>query len=124
MASHDHRMQQMQPQHDWQLDELSDVRVSSGGPCNAFPQTWIVVTSGLHAPKGSCRARISYVWQLCIMLVCLSPQVWYKLENLQPSGSFKNRGVGHFCEVLASQPGVSGFAISSGGNAGMGLQLT
>jgi L-serine/L-threonine ammonia-lyase len=46
-------------------------------------------------------------------------QVWYKLENLQPSGSFKNRGTGHFCEVLAGQPGVSGFAISSGGNAGM-----
>ena len=27
-------------------------------------------------------------------------QVWLKLESLQPSGSFKNRGLGHFVEQM------------------------
>lgn len=43
--------------------------------------------------------------------------VWLKLEALQPSGSFKLRGVGHLCQVLRSQ-GARGFVSSSGGNAG------
>lgn len=40
-----------------------------------------------------------------------------KLEALQPSGSFKTRGIGHACEVYKSR-GAKRFISSSGGNAG------
>ncbi|KAM3478330.1 hypothetical protein MY5147_002245 [Beauveria neobassiana] len=54
--------------------------------------------------------------------------VYLKLENLQPSGSFKSRGIGHFMveqlKALRAQPGASSdsaahFYCSSGGNAGL-----
>ncbi len=45
-------------------------------------------------------------------------QVWLKLEALQPSGSFKLRGVGHACEVYARR-GARRLLSSSGGNAGL-----
>lgn len=44
--------------------------------------------------------------------------VYLKLESLQPSGSFKNRGIGHFCCALQKQ-GAKQFICSSGGNAGL-----
>jgi L-serine/L-threonine ammonia-lyase len=47
-------------------------------------------------------------------------EVYLKLEALQPSGSFKIRGVGALCESLKSQ-GVARFISSSGGNAGMAV---
>ena len=40
-----------------------------------------------------------------------------KLEALQPSGSFKTRGIGHACEVYQAR-GAQRFVSSSGGNAG------
>ncbi|KAK7904857.1 hypothetical protein WMY93_017464 [Mugilogobius chulae] len=43
--------------------------------------------------------------------------VYIKMENSQPSGSFKIRGIGHLCQKLASQS--KGVVCSSGGNAGM-----
>ena len=43
-----------------------------------------------------------------------------KLEALQPSGSFKLRGIGHACEVYASR-GARRFLSSSGGNAGIAV---
>ncbi|KAM9842668.1 serine dehydratase-like [Aulostomus maculatus] len=43
--------------------------------------------------------------------------VLLKMENSQPSGSFKIRGIGHLCQQLASQS--KGVVCSSGGNAGM-----
>ncbi|WP_157270482.1 pyridoxal-phosphate dependent enzyme [Azohydromonas aeria] len=46
-------------------------------------------------------------------------RVWLKLEALQPSGSFKLRGVGHACEVHAAR-GARRLLSSSGGNAGHG----
>ncbi len=48
----------------------------------------------------------------------LGKNVYLKLEMLQPSGSFKDRGIGHLCDVLAKE-GSRGFVCSSGGNAGM-----
>jgi L-serine/L-threonine ammonia-lyase len=30
-------------------------------------------------------------------------QVWLKMEALQPSGSFKLRGIGHACETYAAR---------------------
>jgi len=47
-------------------------------------------------------------------------QVHLKLESLQPSGSFKIRGIGVLCENLKSQ-GIARFVSSSGGNAGIAV---
>lgn len=47
-------------------------------------------------------------------------QVWLKLESLQPSGSFKNRGLGHFVETHVNR-GANCFVCSSGGNAGLAV---
>ncbi|XP_004574804.1 serine dehydratase-like [Maylandia zebra] len=43
--------------------------------------------------------------------------VYLKMENAQPSGSFKIRGIGHLCQQLARHS--KGVICSSGGNAGM-----
>ncbi|XP_040433295.1 serine dehydratase-like [Cygnus olor] len=45
-------------------------------------------------------------------------KVYMKLENVQPTGSFKIRGIGHFCQE-AARKGCRHFVCSSGGNAGM-----
>ena len=44
--------------------------------------------------------------------------VYLKMDALQPSGSFKIRGIGHLCEQLAKM-GKTRFVSSSGGNAGL-----
>lgn len=49
----------------------------------------------------------------------LGTTVYMKMENSQPSGSFKIRGIGHLCQKLASQ--YSGVVCSSGGNAGLAV---
>lgn len=51
---------------------------------------------------------------------CISGKVWLKMEALQPSGSFKLRGVGYACQRYAAQ-GASEFISSSGGNAGVAV---
>jgi L-serine/L-threonine ammonia-lyase len=43
-----------------------------------------------------------------------------KCESLQPSGSFKTRGIGHICEVKHAA-GARRFLSSSGGNAGLAV---
>ncbi|XP_038619546.1 serine dehydratase-like [Tachyglossus aculeatus] len=45
-------------------------------------------------------------------------RVLLKLENVQPSGSFKIRGIGYFCQEMA-QKGCKHLVCSSGGNAGL-----
>lgn len=45
-------------------------------------------------------------------------RVWLKLENLQPSGSFKLRGMGLLC-TLAAEQGKKKVVCPSGGNAGL-----
>lgn len=47
----------------------------------------------------------------------LGKQVLLKMENLQPSGSFKLRGIGLMCQRAATK-GVTHFVCPSGGNAG------
>ena len=44
-------------------------------------------------------------------------QVYLKLENTQPAGSFKIRGIGRLCQE-AQKEGKDHFITSSGGNAG------
>jgi len=46
--------------------------------------------------------------------------VWIKLESLQPSGSFKLRGIGFACQEHARR-GVKRLVSSSGGNAGIAV---
>lgn len=46
--------------------------------------------------------------------------VWLKYDALQPSGSFKLRGIGAICEEYARQ-GKIRFISSSGGNAGIAV---
>jgi L-serine/L-threonine ammonia-lyase len=50
----------------------------------------------------------------------MGADVRLKLECLQPSGSFKIRGIGFLCETLKKN-GVSRFVSSSGGNAGIAV---
>ncbi len=45
-------------------------------------------------------------------------QVLLKLENTQPTGSFKIRGIGHLCQK-GKKDGKNHFITSSGGNAGI-----
>lgn len=47
----------------------------------------------------------------------LGTTVYMKMENSQPSSSFKIRGIGHLCQKLANES--KGLVCSSGGNAGM-----
>ncbi|MEK8029918.1 pyridoxal-phosphate dependent enzyme [Ideonella sp. DXS29W] len=47
-------------------------------------------------------------------------RVWLKLDALQPSGSFKIRGVGRACQTYLER-GARGFVSSSGGNAGLAV---
>jgi len=44
-------------------------------------------------------------------------KIFLKLENTQPTGSFKIRGIGHLCQ-MAKEEGKTQFISSSGGNAG------
>lgn len=50
----------------------------------------------------------------------LGKNIYFKLEALQPSGSFKLRGIGHLCQKLHAQ-GATSFVASSGGNAGVAV---
>uniref|UniRef100_A0A4X2K7U8 L-serine deaminase n=1 Tax=Vombatus ursinus TaxID=29139 RepID=A0A4X2K7U8_VOMUR len=46
--------------------------------------------------------------------------VFLKLENVQPTGSFKIRGIGHLCQEVAKK-GCKHFVCPSGGNAGVAV---
>ena len=50
----------------------------------------------------------------------LKKDIRLKLDVLQPSGSFKIRGIGYACEYFANK-GAKAFLSSSGGNAGMAV---
>ncbi len=47
-------------------------------------------------------------------------RVWLKVDSLQPSGSFKIRGIGASCEEARAK-GATAFVSSSGGNAGLAV---
>nr|XP_023420419.1 L-serine dehydratase/L-threonine deaminase isoform X2 [Cavia porcellus] len=49
--------------------------------------------------------------------------VYLKMDNAQPSGSFKIRGIGHFCKTWAER-GCKHFVCSSAGNAGLAAAYT
>lgn len=47
--------------------------------------------------------------------------VYLKMDGLQASGSFKDRGMAHLCLELKENGGVQRFISSSGGNAGLAV---
>ncbi len=47
-------------------------------------------------------------------------KIWLKMENMQPSGSFKLRGIGYACQKYVAQ-GAKRLLSSSGGNAGLAV---
>lgn len=50
----------------------------------------------------------------------IGSNVWLKLENLQPAGSFKIRGIGNLCSKAVRLYGSDIHLVcSSGGNAGL-----
>ncbi|OGV31798.1 MAG: serine dehydratase [Legionellales bacterium RIFCSPHIGHO2_12_FULL_35_11] len=49
-----------------------------------------------------------------------SKSVYFKLESIQPSSSFKIRGIGKLCQKYANE-GIKSFVASSGGNAGIAV---
>ncbi len=50
----------------------------------------------------------------------LGRPVWFKMEALQPPGSFKARGIGHACRTYKER-GAKHLVCSSGGNAGIAV---
>lgn len=48
-------------------------------------------------------------------------QIYLKMEAMQPSGSFKNRGIGYICSHYAKTENAKCFVSSSGGNAGLAV---
>jgi L-serine/L-threonine ammonia-lyase len=58
--------------------------------------------------------------QSSVLSALTNKRVYLKLEALQPSGSFKARGIGAVCEDLKRR-GVARFVSSSGGNAGIAV---
>ena len=47
--------------------------------------------------------------------------VMFKMENLQPSGSFKDRGIGNMIQSLRDGTNITRLICSSGGNAGLSV---
>jgi threonine dehydratase len=52
-------------------------------------------------------------------VVEIAPRLWFKLELVQHSGSFKPRGM--FNRVLANDVPAAGLTVASGGNAGLAV---
>lgn len=57
------------------------------------------------------------LWESRPLSALLGARVWLKLDALQPTGSFKIRGIGHACQSALSE-GARALVASSGGNAG------
>ncbi len=53
-----------------------------------------------------------------------SPHLFYKLDNSQPSGSFKIRGIGHMIQKRVESDQAKQIVASSGGNAGAAAAYT
>ena len=51
----------------------------------------------------------------------IGKDVYFKLDNLQASGSFKDRGMAHLCHTLHTEQNVDRIISSSGGNAGLAV---
>jgi len=51
----------------------------------------------------------------------LSTDIYLKLDIVQPTGSFKIRGIGNVCQKAVNERGCTHLVASSGGNAGLAV---
>ena len=88
---------------------------------------------GADLPTHHCSASSTFVGRPMTELHVVTPllesralgslvkgDVWLKMETLQPSGSFKIRGIGHACRTYVER-GAKRLIASSGGNAGLAV---
>ncbi|XP_042297440.1 serine dehydratase-like [Sceloporus undulatus] len=82
----------------------------------------VVSVTPMEEALGGTNGRPFHVVTPVLESVALSQaagtKVYMKMENVQPTGSFKIRGIGYFCQQVAKK-GCQRFACSSGGNAGL-----
>lgn len=60
---------------------------------------------------------VTPLWESRALTSSLGMSVFLKMEALQPTGSFKIRGIGHACQA-SCEAGATHLVSSSGGNAG------
>lgn len=54
-----------------------------------------------------------------VLSALLNAKVYLKMESMQPTGSFKDRGISALCKEYLEKEGTECFVTSSGGNAGL-----
>lgn len=94
----------------WATDELVQIHLTTQSPSHQEERD----------PRGKME-KLYVITQLLESFALehyLPGKIYLKMEALQPSGSFKNRGIGHLCDCYAKQ-GASHFLSTSGGNAGL-----
>mmetsp|Transcript_5991 Transcript_5991/g.12547 ORF Transcript_5991/g.12547 Transcript_5991/m.12547 type:complete len:401 (-) Transcript_5991:425-1627(-) len=91
---------------------MTSLRASSAPDAVAVAGVTDALSAGLYE-----RTPLIYSSSLTELCGGNNP-VYLKLDCLQPSGSFKDRGMGHLCATLAKR-GVRRLVSSSGGNAGL-----
>ncbi|KAL7441581.1 hypothetical protein ACHAXH_010014 [Discostella pseudostelligera] len=60
------------------------------------------------------------IYSIPLSKLCHPHPVFLKLDLLQPSGSFKDRGMAHLCSTVNNEHKIK-LVASSGGNAGLGV---
>lgn len=92
--------------------------------CEPLPASYRaepVVTDALPPPgAGAARNKPLHIVTPLVDADINGRRVGLKLDNLQPSRSFKLRGIGHLCQHHADR-GVRRFVCSSAGNAGFAV---
>ena len=85
--------------------------------------SWIQLSDHLHSYFISKMISPPFYIETPLIRVC-NPQIackmhaFVKMECLQPSGSFKDRGISHMINNIQKTKGISKLISSSGGNAG------
>jgi L-serine/L-threonine ammonia-lyase len=88
-----------------QKKDNDETVASAARSLNLFIETPLIFSSTLTALTGPDRP------------------VYLKLDVLQQSGSFKDRGVAHLCRTLQQRDNVQKLVSSSGGNAGLAVAV-
>ena len=98
---------------------MSEINIACyilAGYVNLFQSIWEIIIYTQNPPLHSQTPLI----QSQYLKNTRGMQVFFKLELLQPPGSFKLRGIGKLCQQQWQQ-GVRSFVASSGGNAGVAV---
>ncbi|XP_062446075.1 serine dehydratase-like [Rhea pennata] len=94
-----------------------------------LPSSWLWARGRAVAPRGQTDGSqgrggsgrfhlVSPLLESAALSEAAGAKVYMKLENVQPTGSFKIRGIGYLCQE-AARTGCRRFVCSSGGNAGL-----